>query len=283
MEGLTANQNVHCQSEYSTLEKVIVAKPSYMKITDIINETQKHYKEKNINTPLAIQQHEMFIQTLKNHQVEVIELPTDESLHEQVFTRDIGFVVDDQLFISSMSEQVRRNETVILQKWLQANEITYQEGLPTSIEGGDIIVDGTIVWVGETNRTSASSIQELQKRLSSHHIEPIQLKEEILHLDCVFNIIDETTALIYPQAFTQENIEKIKARFFTIEVTKEEQFQMGPNVLSMGGKKIISIPQNEHLNHTLEAEGFHVIRLELSEIIKSGGAFRCCTLPLKRT
>lgn len=67
-----------------------------------------------------------------------------------------------------------------------------------------------------------------------------------------------------------------------ISVTDEEQFQMGPNVLSIGDGKVISLPQNERLNNVLESEGYKVIRVDLSEIIKSGGSFRCCTLPLQR-
>ena len=57
---------------------------------------------------------------------------------------------------------------------------------------------------------------------------------------------------------------------------------MGPNVLSIGDGKIISLTQNKELNRRIAAEGFTVQEVDLSEIIKSGGSFRCCTLPLIR-
>lgn len=283
MEGIATNQSTYCRSEYTALKKVIVAKPSYMKITEIINETQKHYKDTNIDIPLALEQHKAMIQTLKNHQIEVIELPAYPSLHEQVFTRDIGFVIGNQLFISSMSESVRQDETSVLRTWIKGNNIPYQDDLPNSIEGGDIILDGSTLWIGETNRTTKQAIQEIQHKLPSYSVQSLLLEESILHLDCVFNIIDEETALLYPPAFTKQGLESIAAHYDIIKVNDREQFQMGPNVLPLGDGKIISLPQNERLNKAMEAKGFTVIRIEFSEIIKSGGSFRCCTLPLKRS
>ncbi|WP_406945354.1 dimethylarginine dimethylaminohydrolase family protein [Halobacillus sp. SY10] len=283
MVGIASENSIHCDTEYSPLKKVVVAKPSYMKITDIINETQKHYKNQNINVKTALQQHEYFVKILEDHQIEVIQLPSQPDLYEQVFTRDIGFTIDHHLFIGSMSEKVRKQETDVLRRWARRNNIEVEEELPSSIEGGDIVLDGATVWVGETKRTSRQAIRELQSHLPDHQVVPVPLRGDILHLDCVFNMIDDSTAILYPPAFTKNSMEAITARYKVIEVTEKEQFTMGPNVLSIGNRKVISLPQNERLNTQLEKYGFHVIPVDLSEIIKSGGSFRCCTLPLKRT
>ncbi|MFP3339637.1 arginine deiminase-related protein, partial [Micrococcus sp. SIMBA_131] len=90
------------------------------------------------------------------------------------------------------------------------------------------------IWVGNSGRTSQVAIQELQKRLPAFTVEPLSLREDILHLDCVFNIISEDIALVYAPAFTNEDLSKLEARFQLIHVTEEEQFYMGPNVLSIG-------------------------------------------------
>jgi len=254
-----------------------------MKITEIINETQKHYENSNINIPLALEQHQAFVEVLKAHGANVSELQAVSSLPEQVFTRDIGFTIHDKLFVATMNEQVRKPEVNKVKAFLQENEISYQEGLPGSIEGGDVVVDGYTIWVGNSGRTSQVAIQELQKRLPAYTVEPLSLREDILHLDCVFNIISEEIALVYPPAFTKDDLRKLEARFQLIHVTEEEQFYMGPNVLSIGDGKIVSLSQNKHLNRILTAHGFRVLPVDFSEIIKSGGSFRCCTLPLERT
>ncbi|GEN55438.1 dimethylarginine dimethylaminohydrolase family protein [Halobacillus faecis] len=282
MVGIASENSIQCETEYSPLKKVVVAKPSYMKIAEIINETQKHYQHQNINVKKALQQHKHFVSILEDHEIEVIQLPSQPNLYEQVFTRDIGFTIHHRLFISTMSEKVRKEETDVLRSWARQNNIKIEEELLSSIEGGDVVVDGTRVWVGETQRTSRQAIRELQSRLPDHQVIPVPLRRDILHLDCVFNMIDESTVILYPPAFTKNSLKAITARYKVIEVTEQEQFTMGPNVLSIGNRKVISLPHNESLNAQLKGNGFHVIPVDLSEIIKSGGSFRCCTLPLKR-
>lgn len=75
----------------------------------------------------------------------------------------------------------------------------------------------------------------------------------------------------------------MKKRYEMIEITDDEQFQLGTNVLSIGNKTVISLPVNRHVNQELRKRGYTVIEIDLSEIIKSGGSFRCCTLPIERT
>ncbi|MGP4077251.1 dimethylarginine dimethylaminohydrolase family protein [Halobacillus sp. K22] len=282
MKECTLSNRIHCRTEYSALKRVLVVTPSFMKITTVINETQKYYEDVNIDIPRALDQHETFVHVLKDHGVEVVELPAAPDLHEQVFTRDIAFVIHDQLFVASMNEHVRQEETSLLREWLYEYSIPFQEQFPDSIEGGDVLIDGKTVWIGISGRTSPQAIETLRERLPSYTIEPLKLEDDILHLDCVFNIISEGTALVYPPSFTDSGLDKLQSQFNLIPVTREEQFHMGPNVLSIEEGKLISLSQNQRLNDELRSKGFQVIPIEFSEIIKSGGSFRCCTLPLLR-
>ncbi|KAF6603463.1 arginine deiminase family protein, partial [Bacillus sp. EKM417B] len=93
----------------------------------------------------------------------------------------------------------------------------------------------------------------------------------------------ETEALYCKNGLRQEEIDLLAERFEMIEVPEEEQFTLGPNILSLSNQTIISLPQHRHTNRELRKRGYTVIEIEFSEIIKSGGSFRCCTLPLVRT
>jgi N-dimethylarginine dimethylaminohydrolase len=53
-------------------------------------------------------------------------------------------------------------------------------------------------------------------------------------------------------------------------------------VLSIGNKKILSLPVNKQVNKQLRNRGFEVIEVDITERIKSGGSFRCCSLPFLR-
>lgn len=273
---------IQCHTEYDALKYVIVVPPKYMAITEVINETQAHYVSDNINIDIAIQQHQSLVDKLQAEGAVVHELDAKPELNEQVFTRDIAFVIGEKLFISNMQRDIRKKEVAVLMNWLVENEVPYEVCELPSIEGGDVIVDGKQVWVGVSGRTSRAAIHALQAELPNYNISPIRLREDILHLDCVFNVINEDTALIFRDAIHQRDFEKIKGHYNLIEVTAEEQFAMGPNVLAIGEKKIISLPENKQLNRQLTETGFDVIEIPFSEIIKSGGSYRCCTLPLLR-
>lgn len=276
------HKQANCNTEYGKLSNVIVCPPRYMQIDAIINETQKHYKDDNLDIDKASQQHERFIEVLKENGVEVQQFSPEPPLYEQVFTRDIGFCIGANMFVSSMKNRVRKEEETILEEYLNKQGISFSTLPETSIEGGDILVNGNKVWIGLSDRTSDNSVDALRKKLPSYQLIPLALQQDILHLDCAFNILSPEWAVVYPQAFSKEDFREISRNYKLIEVDTDEQFTLGTNVLSIGNSKIISMPVNKKVNGKMRTAGFEVLEVEFSEIIKSGGSFRCCTLPFLR-
>lgn len=283
LSDMDSNVAINCINEYGKLESVIVCAPDYMQIKDVINETQKVYAFQNININLAKKQHKKFIDVLKGNGIEVMEVPEQPQLNEQVFTRDIGFTIGDTLYLSHVYNEIRAGELPVLKELLQKKEIPYSDPFFHPIEGGDIVVDEQIVWAGISGRTSKQAVSQLDKQLPFHQVEGLEIDKGILHLDCVFNIIDPEWAVIFPQAFGKKDLIKLKKHYNLIEVNFSEQFTMGTNVLSIGNKKVMSLPENEEVNKKMQTLGFEVMLVEFSEIIKSGGSFRCCSLPLYRS
>ncbi|GEM01093.1 N-Dimethylarginine dimethylaminohydrolase [Halolactibacillus halophilus] len=271
-----------CQSEYDRLTRVIVAEPTYMAITEVINETQKHFLTDNIDTEVATHQHQMFVDVLKNEGIEVEHLPVKDHLNEQVFTRDIGFILGKTLFIANMASNIRKEETKLLTDALEKSNTPFQPLVGPSIEGGDVLIDGKTIYVGVSERTTQASIDLLKQQLPDYELCPLPLVGDILHLDCTFNIVSQTDALIYRDGLTDEAVELLAQRYNLIDVSADEQFTLGTNVLSIGDKKVISLPNNQAVNKQLKDKGYQVIEVAFDEIIKSGGSFRCCTLPVVR-
>lgn len=282
------NQNIppknrgYIINEYDELKKVILCQPQYMTIRDVINETQKHFKDEGIHIELALEQHQKFVNTLKDYGIEVILLPYHKKFPEQVFTRDVGFTLGETIFVAEMANDVRKGEEDVLKQWLEDEEISYYNLLGDKIEGGDVIMDQDTVYVGMSNRTNKQAADHLQGLLPNVDVRVIPFKEEYLHLDCVFNVVSPTVALIYRPALTDSDIQLFSSRYDLIDVSEAEQFTLGTNVLSIGNKQIISLPVNKEVNEQLRRKGFKVIEVDISEIIKSGGSFRCCSLPILR-
>lgn len=281
IENLDSIQTT-CRSEYEPLRKVIVCEPQYMAIVETINEVQKQYIDGNINTERALHQHHEFVAKLREEGVEVITLSANASYPEQVFTRDIGFTLGNQTFVSEMASTIRQGEESIFEQWLETHHIPFQKLSQYHIEGGDVIIDGQTIYIGLSHRTCTSAIQQIQRDLPDYEIVTVSFDPKYLHLDCVFNILSTQEALIFPQALPSDMVDSLAKRYRLLEVSKEEQFTMGTNVLSIGNQKVFSLPINQNVNLKMREAGFDVIEVDFSEIIKSGGSFRCCTLPLER-
>ncbi|MEB1809334.1 MAG: dimethylarginine dimethylaminohydrolase family protein [Bacillaceae bacterium] len=269
-------------SEYDVLKKVILCEPQNMKIREVINDTQKHFKDEGIHIERSLQQHKQFVQTLLSHGIDVVLLSPFEKFPEQVFTRDIGFTLGQTIFVAEMAHDVRKGEEDVLKEWLKNEKISYFNLIGDEIEGGDVIIDQSTIYVGLSNRTNQYAIDHLQSILPQFEVVTVPFTEKYLHLDCVFNVISPKEALYFPGAFEQKEIDILSQRYDLIEVSEEEQFTLGTNVLSIGNKQIISLPVNKNVNQQLRERGFEVIEVDITEIIKSGGSFRCCTLPLLR-
>lgn len=277
-----SSPSARCKSEYDSLRRVLLCPPEYMEIKDVINDVQKRYQEENIDTEKAMQQHKKFLEALQREGVETDLLNPSEAFPEQVFTRDIGFTVGDTVYIAEMASEIRQGEEDVLQKWLKTNDFNAEALGGNRVEGGDVLIDRDTVFVGISSRTSKNAVEELQKKLPEFKVIPISFDEKYLHLDCVFNILSPTEALIFEEALDQKTIDMLSKRYTLLPVDAKEQFALGTNVLSIGERRVFSQPQNTKVNTLLRANDFRVIEVDFSEIIKSGGAFRCCTLPLVR-
>ncbi len=284
MEKMIENQSqIQCHTEYGVLQKVILCEPQYMEIKEVINEVQKNYIKSNIDRSLALSQHKAFEDALKREGVEVIKLQPGKNKPEQVFTRDIGFTIGNTLFISEMANPIRQGEEEVLVQWTNHHDIVHKKLSSNHIEGGDVIIDGTRVFIGLSHRTSMKAVEALQHEMSELEVIPIPFNPKYLHLDCVFNVLSSKDALIYPDALDSDVKEKLAAMYNLIEVSEEEQFTMGTNVLSIGHNRVFSLPINKQVNIQLKKHGYKVIEVDLSEIIKSGGSFRCCSMPILRS
>lgn len=277
-----ARTKCFCMNEYDSLKKVVLCSPDFMTIKEPINETQKQYLKENIDTELAQKQHKVLVQTLRDLGIEVHLLPPQEKFPEQVFTRDIGFTLGHQVFVADMAHDVRIGEEREFITYLEHEKITYTNLVGDIIEGGDVLIDGNTIYVGISNRTNVEAIQHLQTLLPTYDVIEIPFTDTYLHLDCVFNIISPNEALIFPGEIDKDKAKFLASRYELIKVSEEEQATLGTNVLSIGEKRILSLPINKDVNEKLKDRGYEIIEVDITEIIKSGGAFRCCTLPLLR-
>ena len=223
----------------------------------------------------------------------------------QVFARDVGFVIDDKIIVSNIIPD-RQDEIDAYGDIYRQIHYKYIYNLPETVhvEGGDVVLYNDIIFLGQydfrdypsvkTARTNRLALDYLKMIFPNKTIIPLNLRksdtdpyEGILHLDCTFMPVGRDKAVIYKPGFINPRDADHLVDLFgpenVFEITREEMYWMNSNIFSIA-EDIVVVEEhftrlNEHLRHVW---GMTVETVPYREISKMGGLLRCSTLPLRR-
>jgi len=224
--------------------------------------------------------------------------------YNQIFSRDIAFVIEDKFIKANILPDREREYSAIqhvLNKIDKDNIITLPE--ECHVEGGDVMPWNDYIFVGTysgddypdyiTARTNMDAVIALQELFPHKTVKSFELrksntdaKENALHLDCCFQPIGSDKAILHKNGFLNEKEYNWLLNFFgkdnVFEITKEEMYNMNSNVFSIAEDVVISERNFTRLNTWLREHGITVEEVPYAEIAKQEGLLRCSTLPLIR-
>lgn len=222
----------------------------------------------------------------------------------QIFARDIAFVIDDILIEANILPHREEEVQAIDSIWNQVAE-DKRVILPKEchVEGGDVMPWSDYIFIGTysgddyseliTARTNTDAVIAIQELFPNKTVKSFELKksntnpkENALHLDCCFNPLGKGKAIIHKNGFLIEKEYEWLVDFFgkenVFEISKDEMYQMFSNVFSISEDVVISEQNFTRLNTWLRDQGFTVEEVPYAEIGKQEGLLRCTTLPLIR-
>lgn len=224
--------------------------------------------------------------------------------YNQIFTRDIGFVIDD-VFVKSNILPDRERELDAIQYVIDQMNPAKVVRPPEEvhIERGDVMLWGNYIFVGTykgsdykdyiTARTNWQGVEYLRKLFPNKIVKEfdlvkskIEARDNALHLDCCFQPVGETKGIIYKRGFREEADYMFLVQLFGKEnlfhIEREEMYHMYSNVFSIAPDVVVSERKFTRLNNWLRENGFTVEEIPYAEIAKQEGLLRCSTLPLIR-
>ncbi len=233
-----------------------------------------------------------------------VEVYRPESIADlnQIFSRDIAFVIEDKLVIPCVTHERKQESDGIEHITSQVENVL----LPDEhlfMEGGDIMPWKGNLFVGYSkpadfeqftvSRTNEDSLVYLQETFPNWSVRGFELKksdedpkENALHLDCCFQPVGEDKAVIYPGGFKNPEDVTFLRDFFgsgnLFEITKEEMYEMNSNFFSIRPDVVISDKSFTRLNTQLTQWGIKVEKVNYREVAKMEGLLRCTTMPLRR-
>jgi len=302
--------NLNVKNETSRLKTVVLGQPKSLGRVPLLEETYdaKSYESvKNGEYPSEVEvvrEMTAFERALTKHGVEVLYPKIIEN-YNQVFARDVAFVIEDKIIISNMIAD-RIDELGAYQEIFAEIPPENIIHLPKKVrmEGGDVILCNDTIFCGvyknsdfyscKTARTNPYGIDFLREIFPNKNFVEIPLKKKdtdpyggILHLDCTFMPVGNGKAVFYKGCFTDEKTYPFLLDFFgkenVFEVSREEIYYITTNVFSISPEIVVSEEKFTRLNCFLE-QNWHltVEKVPYLEVSKMGGLFRCSTMPLIR-
>ena len=224
--------------------------------------------------------------------------------YNQIFTRDIAFVIEDTLIKSNiLPDREKEIEAIqyILEQIEPANIIETTDDI--HFEGGDVMLWKNHIFIGTykgsdyknyvTARTNMKGVNFLKELFPNKTVKEFDLvksntnaRENALHLDCCFQPVGKNKAIIHKEGFRDVNDYNYLVDLFDeanlFQITKDEMYQMFSNVFSISDEVVVSEQNFTRLNNWLRKQGFIVEEIPYAEIAKQEGLLRCSTMPLIR-
>jgi N-dimethylarginine dimethylaminohydrolase len=223
--------------------------------------------------------------------IRVIE--DQEGLPDMVFcaNQSLPYIDEDgneHVFMSIMHADERKDEVPYIEQWYRQNgyEIHYlDEDKISDFEGcGDAIwhTGKRLLWGGYGYRSSLDAYETISDTFDVPILALELVDESFYHLDTCLCVLDEHTALIYPEAFTDEGLEMINKMFDTvIQASKYEAEELfACNASCPDGRNVIIQQGCTDVNKNLRDNGFSVHEVSTYEYLKSGGSVFCMKMLL---
>lgn len=301
--------NLHVTDETSKLKAVILGTAKSNGPTPTIDEAYdpkslEHIKAGTYPTEAnMVKEMEAFNDVFKKYNVEVYRPEIIED-YNQIFSRDIGFVIDD-IFIKANILPDRERELDAIRYIIAQMDPTKVVRPPEEvhIEGGDVMLWNDHIFIGTykgsdykdfiTARTNMQGVQYIKELFPNKTVKEFDLvkskiepRDNALHLDCCFQPVGKNKGIIYKSGFREEADYMYLVNLFGKEnlfhIEREEMYHMNSNVFSIDTNVVVSERNFTRLNNWLRENGFTVEEIPYAEISKQEGLLRCSTLPLIR-
>jgi len=206
------------------------------------------------------------------------------------FLRDVFAMTPQGSILSRLAGKARAGEEQIVAKRLALLGIPqllsiYGDGL---YEGPDLVfVAPELALVGTGIRTNLAGALQIKWLLETLQIEVhlIQTTYGCGHLDGVMNIVDRRKAILYPTRVSYQVYDLLRCHGFTIidlPDAREAQEGMAINMVAMAPGWVVMPAGNPQTRKTLGRHGLQCDEVDVSELMKGGGAIHCMTGVLHR-
>jgi dimethylargininase len=229
-------------------------------------------ERKPIDMEKARAQHHAYEALLEKLGAKVISLPEEKELPDSMFVEDPAIVLDEVAIICPLGTEARRREAPSLAAAIEPYRKLAHVKLPGMLEGGDVLRVGKKIFVGLTHRSNAEGIRQLAV-ITEHYGYDLTAVPVTgcLHLKSAVTYLGRNTLLGKREWFHWKRFEG----FDWVDVDPGEPH--AGNGLAIG-ESIVFPTSFPRTRARIEAKGFRVEPLDISELQKAESGLTCSSL-----
>jgi len=227
-----------------------------------------HIDRTPIDVERARLQHDGYLAVLRSLDVEVIELSRLPGHPDAVFVEDTAVVLPEVAVLLRPGADSRQGEVPSMAAALAPYRECVAMEAPATLDGGDVIVFGRRILVGQTTRSNEVGISALGDLVKpfGYTVEGVPVRD-VLHLKSAATVVDEETLIVHP-AYVDLGFLGTKL----LETHPDEP--QAANVVRISDSLLVdaSAPRTIEM---LEKRGERVVAVHVDEFGKAEGAISC--------
>lgn len=259
--------------------RFLMCPPVHFDVTYSINPWME--PDKPTDRDLALLQWERLVSLYRNLGHEVERIGALPGLPDMVFAANGATVVDGKVLSARFRHAQRVGEAAAYVAWFRNRGYQVREAEQVNEGEGDYLAIGDQILAGTGFRTDRRSHAEAA-RFFGRPVHSLTLVDpRFYHLDTALSVLTDDEIMYYPAAFSAASRATLHELYPDAILANDADAEaFGLNAVS-DGRHVLLAPQARHLIDELSARGFVPIGVDLSELLKSGGSVKCCTLELR--
>ncbi|MFK0684790.1 arginine deiminase family protein [Ochrobactrum sp. BD67] len=224
------------------------------------------------------EEHEAYVQALRNAGVEVTVLPPMEDFPDSIFVEDPALVFHEGAVLLRPGAPSRMGETPEIEPVLRSlfeNVVSLPS--PGFADGGDVLVTPKVVMIGLSARTDKSGAEGLRAALTAlgRAAEIVETPKGVLHFKTDCSLLDEETVLATHRLAGSGFFRGMR------EIVTPEGEEAAANALRVNDVVFVGADYPRTIDK-LDKEGYKVVALKTGEIGRIDAGLSCMSLRWRR-
>ncbi|MGW0331856.1 dimethylargininase [Streptomyces sp. NPDC003011] len=233
-----------------------------------------HIDRDTVDVGLALEQWKAYVEALRTHGWETIEVEAADDCPDSVFVEDTVVMYKNVALITRPGAESRRQETMGVEEAVARLGCSVNwVWEPGTLDGGDVLKTGDTIYVGRGGRTNAAGVQQLRAAF-----EPLGARVVAVPVSKVLHLKSAVTAL--PDGTVIGHIPKVdRPSLFPRFLSVPEE--SGAHVVLLGGDRLLMASSAPKTADLLADLGHEPVLVDIGEFEKLEGCVTCLSVRMR--